>query len=114
MIKKEGEVMPAAARVTDSTSGICDIGAKCCSHGRNGACSNGSNNVFVNGLSAHRYSDEGNCHCPHGGIFNTSEGSFSVFSNGLPMARAGDSTVCQGCGQMGRITSGSSNVFIGG
>ena len=106
--------MPAAARVTDSTSGICDIGKKCCPHGRNGACTHGSSNVFINGLPAHRYSDNGSCHCPHGGIFETHDGSSTVFINGLPAARLGDSTVCQGCGQTGRITSGSSNVFIGG
>ena len=105
--------MPAAARVTDSSSGICDIGSKCCSHSRNGSCSNGSSNVFVNGLPIHRYSDEGACNCVHGGQFQTHDGSSTVFVNNLPAARTGDSTVCMSCGQTGTITNGSPNVFIG-
>ncbi len=106
--------MPAAARATDSTNGTCDIGSKCCPHSRNGSCSDGSPNIIINGLSAHRHGDSGNCHCPHGGTFKTSDGAATVFFNSLPAARINDSTVCQGCGQTGRITSGSSNVFIEG
>ena len=106
--------MSTAARATDATNGMCDIGSKCCPHSRNGICNSGSPNVFINGVSAHRSGDIGACRCPHGGTFETSNGSSTVFANGRPLARTGDSTICQGCGQQGRIAGGSPNVFVGG
>ena len=104
--------MPAAVRITDGTTGVCEIGSKCCPHSRNGSCSDGSANVIINGLSAHRFGDSGSCNCAHGGSFTTQDGASSVIINSLPAARLGDATVCQGCGQQGRIIDGSPNVFI--
>lgn len=106
--------MPAAARMDDTSNGICDQGHKCCPHSRNGACQAGSPNVFFNRKPAHRMNDSGACRCVHGGTFITSAGSSNVFANGKPVARLGDSTVCQGCGQTGRIVNGSPNIFVGG
>ncbi|WP_218189744.1 MULTISPECIES: PAAR domain-containing protein, partial [unclassified Pseudomonas] len=46
----------------------------------------------------------------HPGVPQTlAQGSRTVYINGQPAARVGDSTVCDG-----RISAGSSNVFIGG
>ncbi len=106
--------MPAAARLGDSEAGTCDLGKKCCPHGRNGTNSAVSGNVFINGLGAHRLGDTGPCNCPHGGTFATTGGSGTVFINGRAAVRVGDATTCQTCGKGGSHTTGSGNVFIGG
>lgn len=106
--------MPSATRVSDSTSGVCDVGLPCCAHGRSGTNATGSPNVIINGLLAHRLSDTGPCNCPHGGTFQSVQGSPNVFVNGLPQTRISDSTVCMGCGCGGSHTSGSPNVFVNG
>lgn len=104
----------AATRISDQTGGTCDVGLPCCSHGRTGIAGTGSDNVFINGLPAHRVSDGGGIICPHGGYFQSVQGSSTVFVNGLPLTRVGDRTVCTNCGMGGSHSNGSPNVFVGG
>lgn len=69
----------------------------------------GSENVFINGIPAHRKGDEWKEHCC--GICHTSilsSGSSSVFINGKPAGRIGDEIECGSV-----VSSGSYNVFIG-
>lgn len=106
--------MPAATKISDTTTGICDIGEDCCSHGRTGINGTGSPNVFINGKPAHRLSDGGSIICPHGGYFQSVAASKTVIVNGLGLTRIGDSTVCVNCGCNGNHNSGSQNVFAGG
>ena len=106
--------MPAATRLSDSTTGICDLGLPCCPHGRSGTNGTVSSDVFINGRGAHRQGDTGATNCPHGGTFQSVGASATVFINGRGATRIGDSTVCIVCGQSGSHTSGSGNVFIGG
>ena len=105
---------PPAARISDTTSGICDIGAICCPHGRTGTCETGSPNVFTNKLKTHRLGDGGGIDCPHGGYFQSVAASKTVFANGKGITRIGDTTVCVVCGMPGSHVSGSPNVFVGG
>ena len=69
-----------------------------------GEISQGSSNVFINGLPAARVTDVESCDAG-----KVAQGSARVFVNGLPAARVGDKTTC---GAM--IIAGSGNVFIGG
>lgn len=105
--------MPAATRIGDETTGVCDAGFDCCPHDRAGTNTGGSPDVFINGIAAHRKTDAGGCNCPHGGTFQSTAGSTTVFINGLPATRVGDETTCQSCGQTGTHTDGSGSVFIG-
>ena len=105
--------MPAVTRISDNTTGICDVGLPCCPHGRSGTNGSGSPDVFVNGLAAHRLGDTGPCNCPHGGTFGSTSGIITVFGNGKPLTRIGDTTSCLGCGMSGSHVSGSGNVFAG-
>lgn len=70
----------------------------------------GSHNVHTNGKPAARaHLDTAACE-KHGSAPQIiAEGSDTVFINGQPAARVGDHTVCDG-----KISSGSSNVNIGG
>lgn len=106
--------MPAAARLGDQEVGICNPGKPCCPHIRTGTNREVSPNVLINRLGAHRKTDTGPCNCPHDGTFRTTGGSSSVFINGRAAVRIGDGTTCIDCGQSGRHTTGSPNVFIGG
>lgn len=106
--------MARAARVSDRTSGTCDVGLDCCPHGRVGRCSRGSPNVFINGRAAHRLGDSIAISCPHGGSGVSTSASRSVYINGIRACRIGDSTVCVACGMGGAIVSASPNVYIGG
>lgn len=75
-----------------------------------GQIKSGSGNVFINGKAAARaHVDTAVCtqHGPAPQIL--AQGSDSVYFNGQPAARVGDRTVCDG-----KISAGSSNVFIGG
>lgn len=105
--------MPAATKIGDSTSGICDLGLPDCPHSRSGTNGSGSPDVFINGKAAHRQSDTGPTNCPHGGTFSSTGGSGTVFVNGKPLTRIGDSTSCIKCGKSGTHASGSGNVFAG-
>lgn len=69
-----------------------------------GAVSQGSPNVFVNGLPAARVTDAESCDAG-----KVAQGSAGVFINGLPAARVGDKVTCGAV-----IVGGSRNVFIGG
>lgn len=75
--------------------------------------SGGSDDVFINGLAAHRKGDAWPAHCKmvkpydcHGAT--TSSGSDSVYVNNQPLARVGDSVSCGSA-----IAMGSENVFSG-
>lgn len=106
--------MPAATRQGDSTTGICNLGLKCCPHSRSGTNSQVSGNVFVNGLGVHRLNDTGPTNCPHGGTFSSTTASGTVLTNGMGITRVGDATTCMSCGQVGSHTAGSPNVMVGG
>ncbi|MNZ68107.1 Ribonuclease YqcG [compost metagenome] len=75
-----------------------------------GQINSGSGNVFINGRAAARaHVDTAVC-TQHGSAPQImAQGSDSVRINGQPAARVGDRTVCDG-----KISAGSSNVFIGG
>ncbi len=97
--------MPNAARLKDEMQNHCGIIVQA------------SNNVFINGLGVARVDDfafENPCQCSTAKNAGTCDetivsGSSSVFINGKPAARVGD------MGEYGGIiSSGSSNVFIGG
>lgn len=105
---------PAATRITDTTVGICDIGAICCPHDRCGVNITASPNVYINNLKAHRQGDTGDCRCPHGGIYESVGCSETVFINGKGATRIGDLTVCMNCGCDGVHETASPNVYIGG
>lgn len=105
--------MSLAARVGDSESGGCNVGAKCCPHSRSGTIATASNDVYIEGIRAARLNDIGSCNCPHSGTFRISSASNSVFINYRGSARLGDSTTCMGCGVGGAIVSASNSVFIG-
>lgn len=106
--------MAAVTRQGDNTTGVCNLGLKCCPHGRTGTNSQVSGNVFANGLGVHRLGDTGPTNCPHGGTFQTVAGSSSVFVNSQAITRIGDTTTCQSCGMSGSHIAGSQNVFAGG
>lgn len=75
-----------------------------------GNIASGSPNVHINGIPAARaHVDTAKCdkHGPAPQI--VAQGSSTVHINGQPAARVGDRTVCDG-----KISAGSSNVFIGG
>jgi len=94
--------MPAAAR----------LGDYCTGHGcfppRTGL--EASNDIFINGIAAHRFGDAWDVHCCrnscHAG--QVAQGSTRVFINGLAAARIGDSVAC---GSL--IAMGSPTVNIG-
>lgn len=70
----------------------------------------GSPNVFVNGLPAHRLGDHWTAHCCFVVCHDStlSGGSSTVFANGRPLGRVGDAVAC------GSVAAqGSSNVFAG-
>ncbi len=74
-----------------------------------GDITTGSPNVHVNARNAARtLADVAVCD-EHDAPQKIATGSTSVFINGMPAARLGDLTICDA-----RITSASSNVFIGG
>lgn len=94
--------MPAAARMGDPCTG----------HGAYPARANdeGSANVFINAIAAHRVGDHWPTHCDptscHDATLAT--GSSSVFVNGRALGRVGDAV---GCG--GTVAAGSPDVFVG-
>jgi uncharacterized Zn-binding protein involved in type VI secretion len=73
--------------------------------------SEGSPDVFVNGIPAHRQGDGWSphgcsVHNPHTSVL--AGGSSSVYVNGKPLGRIGDPV---GCGS--KVATGSGNVFAG-
>ena len=89
------------------------LGDICTGHGGYPPRNNieGSSNVFINGIAAHRVGDAWPEHCDgddcHPSV--TASGSSTVFINGKPAARLGDSIACGSV-----IAQGSPDVFIGG
>ncbi len=96
--------MPAVTRKGDSCTG------HGCFPARNST--QGSGDVFVNGIAVHRQGDSWASHgcavCPpHGGAL--ASGSASVYVNGQQIGRIGDPVSCGS-----RVAGGSGNVFAGG
>ncbi len=95
--------MPAAARLGDTCTG----------HGCYGGRPNdqGSPNVFINSLPAHRQGDHWVSHCCvipcHDS--NLAAGSSTVYTNSKQQGRIGDPVACGSS-----VASGSGNVFVGG
>ena len=92
--------MPAAVRLGDMSAGHCFYPRP---------NDQGSPNVFINGVAAHRVGDHWPIHTcrddSHDGVM--AQGSPNVFINGVAAARVGDQISC------GDITAqGSPNVFI--
>ena len=88
------------------------IGDECSGHGCFGPRTNdqGSGNVFINGIGAHRLGDHWVTHCC-GPVCHDSVaigGSGTVFINGKAAARVGDSIECGSV-----IAQGSPNTFFG-
>jgi uncharacterized Zn-binding protein involved in type VI secretion len=94
--------MPSVARLSDTCSGHDAFPPR--------ANSTASENVFVNGLGAHRVSDVWNIHCDGSSCHDSTlaEGSPTVFVNGLALGRVGDVITCGST-----IATGSDNVFSG-
>ncbi|WP_263228055.1 PAAR domain-containing protein [Pseudomonas alabamensis] len=75
-----------------------------------GKIMSGSSNVYINGKPAARaHLDHAECSDHSGTPKTLAQGSRSVHINGQPAARVGDLTVCDA-----KISSGSSNVYVGG
>lgn len=95
--------MPAVARFGDTCTG----------HGcfPSRANDQASEDVFVNGLGAHRQGDHWQSHCcgPTCHDSTLAAGSSTVFVNGKPLGRIGDSVACGSA-----VASGSGTVFAGG
>lgn len=96
--------MPAITRLGDSCTG----------HGAWPARQNiqGSPDVFINGIPAHRVGDSWATHCNpvmscHVSVL--AAGSGSVFVNGKALGRIGDPVACGSS-----VATGSGNVFAGG
>ena len=93
--------MPAAVRYGDICTG----------HGCFGSRPNdqGSGNVFINGLAAHRKSDHWVTHCCGPSCHDSiaASGSPNVFTNGLDQERVGDPVACGSS-----MAVGSPNVFV--
>lgn len=106
-----------AIRIGDREKGMCDLmihtESHHCPHSRKGELLEGSENVFINGIGAGRVGDSGICNCPHGATFIISSGSGTVFINGSPAAATKHETTCEMCGEVGNLSNGSDNVFIG-
>jgi len=79
----------------------------CCTHNA-GRIIEGSPNVFINGRPA-ACASLSTIACDKHGHSLVAQGSSNVYINGMPAARVGDRSTCDG-----KISAGSSNVFIGG
>lgn len=96
--------MPAVSRAGDTCTGHGAFPPR--------ASINGSPNVFINGIPAHRVGDGWAVHCNpvpscHGAA--AASGSGRVFVNGKPLTRIGDAVSCGSA-----IAQGSPDVFAGG
>lgn len=88
-----------AARLTDFCTG----------HGscRPRMAIEGSGNVFINSLPAHREGDVWEVHCSHASVL--AAGSPTVYVNSRQLGRIGDPVAC---GSL--VATGSRNVYVGG
>lgn len=94
--------MPAAARLSDYCSGHGCFSSR--------PTIQGSPNVFMNFLPAHRQGDAYAVHCCvtcHASVL--AKGSSTVYVNGLQQGRIGDPVACGSF-----VATGSPNVFVGG
>jgi uncharacterized Zn-binding protein involved in type VI secretion len=95
--------MPAATRLGDVCTGHDCYGPR--------VNDQASENVFINGIGAHRVGDHWVTHCCgpacHDSVMET--GSSTVFINGLAAARIGDMVACGSAS-----AQGSPSVFFGG
>lgn len=101
--------MPAVSRVGDSlsTGHACTGSTTIASSNTDGTVYANNINIIVVGAPtvSHPFPPEPPC-APH--VANLNAGSSSVFINGIAVGRVGDSA------DAGAMTSGSSNVFVGG
>ena len=106
--------MPGLGRITDISSvGACAHGCPACPHPAQGPATQGSPNVFANGLPVLRQGDIGvHAVCCGPNTWQATSGSGTVFINGMPAHRMGDQ--CQHCGGVGSLISGSPDVLVGG
>lgn len=96
--------MPAVARLGDTCTGHASFPPR--------PSIEGSGNVFVNGLSAHRRGDGWAAHCnpsPSCHAGSLAGGSGTVYVNGRPLGRIGDMVDCGSA-----AAQGSPNVHAGG
>lgn len=96
-----------AARITDSTYGVCSHSSHDSPITTGGMIIVGSSNVVINGLPAVRLLDTVISDCGHTSIMI--EGSSKVMTNGLPAVRMLDSF--SGV-YVGIVIGSSNNVFI--
>lgn len=89
--------MPSAVRLGDLCTGHSGAGPR--------PNIQGSENVFINGLGAHRVGDLWAIHYDHNSVQAT--GSPNVFVNGVQLARVGDSIACGS-----RNAQGSPDVLV--
>lgn len=95
--------MPAVARKGDPDTGHGCFPPR--------SSTGGSNNVFINGVGAHREGDAWAVHTCGNSAHASSlaAGSSSVFVNGKALARIGDPVACGSA-----VAVGSADVFAGG
>lgn len=87
-------------------------GCVACAHPVAGPATQGSTNVFVNGLGALRDKDPGiHAACCGSNSWNAKGGAPHVFINGEKAFRQNDATAH--CGGDGTLITGSGNVFVG-
>jgi len=93
-------------------SSVVRLGDMCSGHGCFPSRANvsASEDVFVNGIGAHRVGDSWAVHCCGVPCHDSSQasGSSTVFVNGKALARIGDSIACGSTN-----ATGSDNVFAG-
>ncbi|MDR1874372.1 MAG: hypothetical protein LBQ90_05065 [Synergistaceae bacterium] len=99
--------MPLATCVEHGTSGTCDIGLKCCPHGRSGTNAEGTELFESEGKLVHLLTHHGPTHCPHGGTFASVQGAELIEVEGLPVTLIGHTTQCVACGQTGAHVEGT-------
>lgn len=106
--------MPAQARVGDDAHCPSDgHGCLACNHPVTGPCTQGSPDVYVNGLPAERKGDPGvHSSCCGANTWIAEGCSSTVFINGLGAHRLDDQTIH--CGGEGTTIMASPDVFVGG
>jgi len=106
--------LPAQARVGDIAHCPSDShDCLSCAHSVKGPCTAGSDDVLVNGLPAARETDPGvHESCCGDNTWVATGASMTVFINGLGAHRLEDETTH--CGGMGKMTTGSPDVIVGG
>jgi len=96
--------MPAVTRKGDSCTGHGPFPPR--------VSTNGSGDVFANGVPVHRQGDGWAAHCMSGPVCHggsLAAGSSSVSANDQQLGRIGDPVDCGSA-----VASGSGNVFVGG